>query len=249
VWLIGYLLLRAVVVTTLGVLLLIRPHDTVHRVAAFVGWVLIVLAVIDALAAVSPGPDPTTRRLLWVRAAFTAIVGLVLALLTTVSVTAVAVLIAMHLVVTGGVNVILSLHLKAEVKAWIGMAMRGGLAMIAGILALVWPGLTIVVVAVILGVHWVVGGLVSVSTAVGLWWESRPAKPRSAEPSPPAAEPSQAEPSPPAVEPSPSAPDQSPAAAQPSQTAASEGDSDEPPQGDRVDASGDEGKNVLLEDG
>lgn len=209
-WLIAYLLLRAVVITTLGTLLLIRPHETVHRVAAFVGWVLIVLAVIDVLAAVY-GPDGVTRRLLWVRAALTAIVGLVLALLTTVSVTAVAVLIAMYLVVTGGVSVILGLHLRSKVKAWIGMAVRGGLALVAGILALVWPRLTIVVVAVILGVYWVVGGLVSASTAVGVWLESRGAGRKSA----------RSQPKEPAV------------------TSPSEGDSDEAPQGGGVETSSD----------
>ncbi|MEX2322668.1 MAG: DUF308 domain-containing protein [Acidimicrobiia bacterium] len=224
-WLIAYLLLRAVVITTLGILLLIRPHETVHRVAAFVGWVLIVLAVIDVLAA-AYGPDRVTRRLLWVRAAFTAIVGLVLALLTTVSVTAVAVLIAMYLVVTGGVSVILGIHLRSEIKAWIGMAVRGGLALVAGILALVWPRLTIVVVAVILGVHWLVGGLVSLSTAVGVWLESRGAGGKSA--------PSQPEPSAPAGD--------------PAVTSPSEGDSDKAPQGGGVETSSDQRQDVSLED-
>jgi uncharacterized membrane protein HdeD (DUF308 family) len=225
-WLIAYLLLRAVVITTIGILLLIRPHETVHRVAAFVGWVLLVLAFIDVLAA-AYGPDSATRRLLWVRAAFTAIVGLVLALLTTVSVTAVAVLIAMYLVVTGGVSVVLGLHLRSEVKAWIGMAVRGGVALAAGISALVWPRLTIVVIAVILGVHWVIGGLVSVSTAVGVWLESRGASGKAA----------------------PSQPKPSASAEVSAGTSPSEGDSDESPQGGGVETSGDQREDVSLEDG
>jgi uncharacterized membrane protein HdeD (DUF308 family) len=168
VWLVAYLLVRAVAVVVLGLFLLLRPTDTVHTLARFVGAVLIVLAAIDLLAALSPGPDRQTRRLVLLRAILTAAIGGVMMMLTDVTVTAVAVLVGMQMVVSGGVTVLLSLQLRSRVDAWVGVTARGALALAAGILALVWPRVTVVVIAVILGGHWLVGGVVSGITAVAV---------------------------------------------------------------------------------
>lgn len=167
-WLIAYLLVRAAAVVVLGLFLLLRPTDTVQTLARFVGAVLIVLAAIDLLAALSPGPDRQTRRLVLLRAILTAAIGGVIVLLTDVTVTAVAVLVGMQMVVSGGVTVLLSLQLRSRVDAWVGVTARGALALAAGILALVWPRVTVVVIAVILGGHWLVGGVVSGLTAVAV---------------------------------------------------------------------------------
>lgn len=168
VWLIGYLLVRAVAVTVLGLLLLLRPSDTVHTLARFVGAMLIALAVVDLVAAISPGPDRSTRRLILLRALVTVAIGTVMVLLTEVTVAAVAVLVGMQMVVSGGVSMLVSFQLRHRVGAWVGVTLRGALALTAGILALVWPRVTIVVVAVILGVNWLIGGLVSATTAVAV---------------------------------------------------------------------------------
>jgi uncharacterized membrane protein HdeD (DUF308 family) len=168
VWLVGYLLVRAVAVTVVGILLLTRPSDTVLTLTRFVGWVLIALAVIDLVAAMTPGPERSTRRLILLRALLTGVVGTVMVLLSDVTVTAVAILVGMQLVVSGGVNVLVSLQMRSRVDAWVGVTARGALALIAGILALVWPRVTIVVIALILGMQWLIGGLVSAATAVAV---------------------------------------------------------------------------------
>jgi uncharacterized membrane protein HdeD (DUF308 family) len=168
VWLVAYLLVRSLAVTVLGVLLLIRPHDKVLTVARFVGWVLIGLAVIDLIAAAWPTPGQRTRALIVGRAVLTGLIGVVMVMLTDVTVTAVAVLVGMQMVVSGGVNVLVSVQLRRRIDAWFGVTVRGALALAAGILALVWPRVTIVVIAVILGVQWLIGGLVSAATAVAV---------------------------------------------------------------------------------
>lgn len=168
IWLVAYLLVRSLAVTVLGILLLMRPHDTVLAVARFVGWVLLVLAVIDLVAAAWPTPDGRTRALIFGRAVLTGLIGAVMVLLTNVTVTAVAVLVGMQMVVSGGVNVLVSVQLRRRIDAWFGVTVRGALALAAGILALVWPRVTIVVIAVILGVQWLIGGLVSAATAVAV---------------------------------------------------------------------------------
>jgi uncharacterized membrane protein HdeD (DUF308 family) len=167
-WLIGYLLVRAVLVTVVGILLLIRPTDTALAFARFVGWFLLFLAFIDLLAAVMPGPNRSTRRLVLLRAILTGAVGTLMVVLTDVTVTAIAILVGMQMVVSGGVNVLVSVQLRSRVDAWVGVALRGALALAAGILALVWPRVTIIVLAVILGVQWLIGGLVSATTAVAV---------------------------------------------------------------------------------
>lgn len=167
-WLIGYLLVRAVLVTVVGILLLIRPTDTALAFARFVGWFLLFLALVDLLAAVTPGPNRSTRRLVLLRAILTAAVGALMVILTDVTVTALAILVGMQMVVSGGVNVLVSVQLRSRVDAWVGVALRGALALTAGILALVWPRVTVIVLAVILGVQWLIGGLVSAATAVAV---------------------------------------------------------------------------------
>jgi uncharacterized membrane protein HdeD (DUF308 family) len=168
IWLIGYLLVRSVVITIVGILLLIRPTDTALAFARFVGGFLLFLAVIDLLAAMTPGPDRSTRRLVLLRAILTGSIGTVMVILTDVTVTAIAILVGMQMVVSGGVNVLVSLQLRSRVDAWVGVTLRGALSLTAGILALVWPRVTVVVIAVLLGIQWLIGGLVSATTAVAV---------------------------------------------------------------------------------
>jgi uncharacterized membrane protein HdeD (DUF308 family) len=170
-WLAGYLLVRAVVITVLGLLMLLRPTDTVLTVVRFIGVVLLVLTALDLAAAAFPGPERRTRRLLLVRGLITGLIGALLVLLTDVTVTAVAIMVGMQMVVSGGVSLLVAVQLRRSIAAWVGLGARGGMALAAGVLALVWPRVTIVVIAVILGIHWLVGGLVSTATAVAVAFE------------------------------------------------------------------------------
>lgn len=170
-WLTGYLLVRAVVITVLGLLMLLRPTDTVLNVVRFIGVVLLVLTVLDLAAAAFPGPDRRTRRLLLARGLITGLIGALLVLLTDVTVTAVAILVGMQMVVSGGVSLLVAVQLRRTIAAWVGLGARGAMALTAGVLALVWPRVTIVVIAVILGIHWLIGGLVSTATAVAVAFE------------------------------------------------------------------------------
>ena len=151
-WLLGFLLARAVVVTAVGILLLLRPSDTIHTMARLLGVILMVFGAIDLVLGLVPGADRRSRRLVLLRGLLTAAIGAVVFFLTEVTVTAVAILVGMQLVVSGGVSVLLSLQVRRRVGAWIGVTVRGLISIVTGALALVWPRATVAVLAVLFAV-------------------------------------------------------------------------------------------------
>lgn len=175
-WLIAYLLVRAVVVTVIGLLLLLRPGDTVRTLAQALGWVLLVLGSVDVIAAATGGAPATVRWLVLGRGAVTIGIGAAVALLTDATITVVAILAGMQLVVGGGVSVLLGTIVREEGRpvVW-GVLARGVVTALVGAALIAWPEKSVVAVAVVLGIQWLVSGFVSTAVAVALGTRARTA--------------------------------------------------------------------------
>lgn len=167
-WLIGYFLVRAVVFTVLGLLMLLQPGDTVRTLARLIGWVLLVLASVDVVAASFGGAGRAIRLLVLARGLLTAVLGVVLVLLTDATITVVAIVAGMQLAVGGGVSILLGVWSREELVAWGGVVLRGVITVLIGAALIAWPEKTVVVVAVMLGAQWMLSGFVSTAVAVAI---------------------------------------------------------------------------------
>ena len=133
--------------------------------AALAGIILMAFGAIDVLAAL-PDAGAGRRILLGARGAVTIAVGLVAILLTDVAVTTLAILLGMHLVMTGGVALLVGITLRDQVRHWWLTAIRASIFVIAGLVTVLWPSITVGALAIVYGVQWLLGGALSVATAV-----------------------------------------------------------------------------------
>lgn len=172
-WLVVYLLVRAGAVTVFGAFLLLRPHDTVDALATLAGMVLIAFGIVDVAAAV-PAWLGARRRLIGARGLVTVLIGLVAVLLTDVAVTTLAILLGMHLVLSGGIGLAVGLSLRKGIAAWWGVALRSSLWVVAGLVTVLWPRISIGALAVLYGLQWIFGGLLSAATAGAIALRQRP---------------------------------------------------------------------------
>jgi uncharacterized membrane protein HdeD (DUF308 family) len=165
-WLVGYLVARGAVGALLGAFLLLRPHDTVDALATLAGVILLAFGAIDILAAMLDTAGPKRRGLLAARGAVTLAVGFVAVVLTDVAVTTLAILLGMHLVLTGGVALLVGITLRDQVRHWWLTAVRSGVFVVAGLVTVLWPSISVSALALVYGLQWLLGGALSVATAV-----------------------------------------------------------------------------------
>lgn len=167
-WIVVYLLVRALVFAVLGLLMLLRPGETVRALAQLLGLVLLVLGAVDFVLLVVGGSGRGIRRLLMLRGTVTVGLGALLTGLTDATITVVAIIAGMQLAVGGGVSVLLGTWGRAEAAAWRGVVVRGVATLAAGAAVIAWPQKSVTVVAVILGVQWLLSGAGSTAIAVAV---------------------------------------------------------------------------------
>jgi uncharacterized membrane protein HdeD (DUF308 family) len=165
-WLVGYLVARGGVLALLGAFLLLRPHDTVDALATLAGVTLLAFGAIDLVAAIPTAAGAGRRPLLLARGGVTVAVGLFAVVLTDVAVTTLAILLGMHLVLTGGVALLVGLTLRDQVRHWWLTTIRSALFVVAGLISVLWPSITLGALALIYGFQWLLGGAFSVVTAM-----------------------------------------------------------------------------------
>ena len=167
-WLAVYLLARALAATVLGMLLLMRPDDTVHTLARVTGILLAVIGAVDLAASLVRVALAPVRLIVLARGVMTLGAGLLLLVLTDATVTVIAIVLGMQLVVGGGVSVVLSYRLRGRVDGWPAIAARGLVGVGIGVVALVWSDRSVATLAVLFGVQWLLSGVVSTAVAVRL---------------------------------------------------------------------------------
>ncbi|MEN3267528.1 HdeD family acid-resistance protein [Pseudonocardia sp.] len=120
-----------------------------------------------------PATDPlvlglgTVRTVIVVRAVLAVAFGLVALFWPGLTVLALAIAFGIYAILEGVASVIDAVRNRDRSRWWLGLL--GGLAsVVAGVLALIWPGVTALVLAILVGIWAVVAGAAQIATAYRL---------------------------------------------------------------------------------
>jgi uncharacterized membrane protein HdeD (DUF308 family) len=155
----GWILFFGIVTVVLGVLVAVRPRDTVYAFAILLGIWLFVAGLFRIVTAIADDNTAGTRWLMVILGLLSVIIGILFLHRTDDTVTKLGFLIGLFWVIGGLVEFF---HAYSDVgspaRGWrIGM---GVLGFAAGVVTLVVPDLTLTVLAVIMGIWLIIyGGL------------------------------------------------------------------------------------------
>jgi uncharacterized membrane protein HdeD (DUF308 family) len=164
----GWVLFFGIVTLVLGVLVTIKPKDTIYAFAILLGIWLFVAGLFRMVVAIADHDDPGGAR--WLMAflgLLSVIVGILFLRHTDETVTTLAFLIGLFWVI-GGIIEFFSAYTDdgSEARGWrIGM---GVLAFAAGIVTLVVPHLTLATLAVIMGIWLILYGVLEIALSLQL---------------------------------------------------------------------------------
>jgi uncharacterized membrane protein HdeD (DUF308 family) len=161
----GWVLAFGVVTLLIGVAALVWPGRTLIVVAVLFGIQLIVTGIFRFAAAFA-SDDLTggTRVLLAVLGVFSLIIGLYAVRHVLITLLALALLLGIFWIISGAVELFTALSRRGmRGRGW--TATMGILSVLAGIVVLVYPGITLVVLAVVLGVWLLVFGAMQIFLA------------------------------------------------------------------------------------
>jgi uncharacterized membrane protein HdeD (DUF308 family) len=161
----GWVLAFGVVTLLIGVAALVWPGRTLVVVAVLFGIQLIVTGIFRFAAAFA-SDDLTggTRVLLAVLGVFSLIIGLYAVRHILITLLALALLLGIFWIISGAVELFTALAQRGmRGRGW--TATMGILSILAGIVVLVYPGITLVVLAVVLGVWLLVFGAMQIFLA------------------------------------------------------------------------------------
>lgn len=164
----GWVLAFGFITFAAGIAVLVWPGETLLVVAVLFGIQLIVAGLFRFVAAFASS-DITggTRVLLALLGVLSIIVGLWAVRHVLLTLTALIVLLGIFWVVNGAIEIFTALsHRRMPERGW--TAGMGVLSVVAGIIVLVFPGLTLIGLAVILGVWLAVFGMMEIVGAFRL---------------------------------------------------------------------------------
>ncbi len=164
----GWVLFFGIVTLILGVLVVLKPKDTVYAFAILLGIWLFVAGLFRMVMAIADTEDTGgTRWLMAVLGLLSVVVGILFLRHTEETVTTLAFLIGLFWVI-GGIIEFFTAYTDegSPARGWrIGM---GVLAFAAGIVTLVVPHLTLATLAVIIGIWLIIYGLLEIALAFQL---------------------------------------------------------------------------------
>ena len=164
----GWVLFFGIVTLILGVLVVIKPRDTIYAFAILLGIWLFVAGLFRIVVAIADHEDTGGARwLMAVLGLLSVIIGILFLRHTDETVTTLAFLIGLFWVV-GGIIEFFNAYSEHGTPARgfrIGM---GVLAFAAGIVTLVWPHLTLNVLAVIMGIWLIIYGILEIALSFQL---------------------------------------------------------------------------------
>jgi uncharacterized membrane protein HdeD (DUF308 family) len=164
----GWVLTFGVLTVLAGLLVLAWPGRTVVAVAVLFGLQLVVAGLFRFVAAfASEDESGATRVLLALLGVLSFIVGLYALRHVLVTVAALALLLGIFWVVNGTIEVFMALSHRAMAgRGW--TVLTGLLSVLAGVVVLVYPGISLVTLAVVLGVWLLVYGVMEIVLAFQL---------------------------------------------------------------------------------
>lgn len=161
----GWLLVLGVITVLAGIAVLAWPGPTLLVVAVLFGVQLIVMGIFRFVSAFAS--DELTggnRVLLALLGVFSLIIGLYAVRHVLITLIALALLLGIYWVISGAMELYLALsHRGLRNRGWTGV--MGVLGVLAGLIVLVYPAISLVTLAVVLGVWLIVRGVMQVSLA------------------------------------------------------------------------------------
>ena len=133
----------------LGIFLLFNPFAAVRTLALLLGLALFIGGVMEIALASESGKRASS----FVLGAILIVGGLLAAFWPEVTVWTLAVLTGLSLLLHGIGRIAVAFMARSEVPGWGWLALAGALNVVAGIVALVWPQATVVVLSLILGLQ------------------------------------------------------------------------------------------------
>lgn len=158
----GWPLAYGVITLLLGVLVLAWPDRTIEVIAVLLGIQLLVAGVFQFVSAIAAeGEGGGTRVLLALLGVLSFIVGLYALRHLMVTIVALAVILGIFWIVNGAIEIFTALTDDLmHGRGW--TVLMGLLSIAAGIVVLVWPGISLLTLAVVLGVWLLVLGIMEI---------------------------------------------------------------------------------------
>jgi uncharacterized membrane protein HdeD (DUF308 family) len=164
----GWVLFFGIVTLGLGVVVVVRPRDTIYAFAIVLGIWLFIAGLFRIVAAIADHEDTGgTRWLMAFLGVLSVIVGILFLRRTDETVTTLAFLIGLFWVVGGIIEFFTAYSDRGSpARGWrVGM---GVLAFAAGLITLVWPSVTVTVLAVIMGIWLIIYGVLEMALSFQL---------------------------------------------------------------------------------
>jgi uncharacterized membrane protein HdeD (DUF308 family) len=160
----GWALIFGVITVLAGIVALAWPGPTLVVIAILFGIELVVLGVFRFVAAFGHEETAGTRALYALLGVLSLIVGLYALRHVLVTLIALALLLGIFWVINGSVELFAALsHREMQHRAWTGVL--GVLSVLAGVILLVYPGISLTVLALIVSVWLLLFGFMEISVA------------------------------------------------------------------------------------
>ena len=164
----GWVLFFGIVTLILGVLVVVRPRDTIYAFAILLGIWLFVAGLFRIVTAIADHDDASgTRWLMAILGLLSVIIGILFLRHTEETVTTLAFLIGLFWVVGGIIEFFTAYSDRGSEARGFRVGM-GVLAFAAGVVTLVWPHLTLGVLAVIMGIWLILYGVLEIALSLQL---------------------------------------------------------------------------------
>jgi uncharacterized membrane protein HdeD (DUF308 family) len=161
----GWVLAFGIITLVIGIVALVWPGRTLLVVAVLFGIQLIVMGIFRFVAAfASDDVSGGSRALLALLGVLSLIIGLYAARHVLVTLLALALILGIFWIVSGAVEVFTALsHRQRTHRGW--NAAMGIVSVLAGIVVLVYPAISLLVLAVVLGIWLIVFGAMQITVA------------------------------------------------------------------------------------
>jgi uncharacterized membrane protein HdeD (DUF308 family) len=164
----GWVLFFGIVTLILGVLVVVRPRDTIYAFAILLGIWLFVAGLFRMVTAIADHDDTGgSRWLMAILGLLSVIIGILFLRHTEETVTTLAFLIGLFWVVGGIIEFFTAYSDHGSPARGFRVGM-GVLAFAAGVVTLVWPHLTLGVLAVIMGIWLILYGVLEIALSLQL---------------------------------------------------------------------------------
>jgi uncharacterized membrane protein HdeD (DUF308 family) len=156
------LVVLGVAVLVVGVVLLLNPDVAAHTLALLIGLGLVLGGCLEIAGREATG---SSRVGSVVVGAILIVGGLIAAFWPGVTLWTLAVVTGISLMLHGVGRLFLAFSARREVHGWVWLALAGAVNVVIGVLAIVWPGATVLVLSLLLGLQVLAFGALLIGAA------------------------------------------------------------------------------------